>query len=230
MRKTFLLFVMAFCVKIAIGQVEPLKPTEDKALVNTVVTNEHDKPMVNEQVFFTSKKSGQKYSGVTNELGKFSILLPIADTYIVQYTNLTSKVKHNEITIPSEPALYTWDVSISFEPAKIIVLENVEYDFNKATIRPSSFNTLNDLYDAMLIKPNLVIEIGGHTDNVGDDKSNQLLSQRRAEAVKQYLVKKGIKADRIQIKGYGESMPIANNDTDEGRQKNRRTEVKVISE
>ncbi len=230
MRKTFILLFLALFVKVAVGQVEPLQPTEDKALVNTVVTNELDKPIVNEQVFFTSKKTGQKYSGVTNEQGKFSILLPIADTYLVQYANLTSKVTHNEITIPSEPALYTWDVTISFEPAKVIVLENVEYDFNKATIRSTSYNTLNDLYEAMLIKPNLVIEIGGHTDNVGDDKINQQLSQRRADAVKQYLVKKGIKPERIQTKGYGESMPIATNDSDKGRQKNRRTEVKIISE
>ncbi len=82
----------------------------------------------------------------------------------------------------------------------------------------------------MNLKPNLVIEIGGHTDNVGDDKSNELLSQRRAESVKQYLVKKGVKPERVQTKGYGESMPIADNDSEEGRQKNRRTELKVVKD
>jgi outer membrane protein OmpA-like peptidoglycan-associated protein len=84
--------------------------------------------------------------------------------------------------------------------------------------------------EVMTLKPNYVIEIGGHTDNVGKDESNITLSQNRANAIKQYLVKKGINADRIIAKGYGESQPIATNDTDEGRQKNRRTEIKIIKE
>lgn len=230
MKKTLMTILIWLCLATVYSQGNELKPTADSAIVNTSVTNEVKVPMANEQVVFTSKTKGVKYKGVTKADGKFSILLPIADTYLVEYTNLSERIKHNEIVIPAEPALYTWDLTISFEPAKVIVLENLEYDFNKATIRPNSYNTLNDLFEAMILKPNLVIEIGGHTDNVGDDASNQLLSQRRAEAVKQYLVKKGIKAERIQTKGYGESLPIADNVTEEGRQKNRRTEVRIVSE
>jgi len=212
------------------AQEQPSKPTKEQALIKTTVTNKAKKPLVGDQIFYTSKKSNKRFQGITDKEGKFSILLPIGDTYLVEYKNFTDNVKYNEFAIPAEPSLYTMDINISFEPARVIVLKNVEYDFNKSTIRPSSFKSLDDLAEVMTLKPNLVIEIGGHTDNVGDDQSNELLSQRRAESVKQYLVKKGIKPERVQTKGYGESMPVADNDTNEGRQKNRRTEVKIIKE
>jgi OOP family OmpA-OmpF porin len=72
------------------------------------------------------------------------------------------------------------------------------------------------------------IEIAGHTDNVGKDADNLKLSLQRAEAVRNYLIKKGIKADRITAKGYGATQPVADNGTDAGRQKNRRTEVVLL--
>ena len=72
------------------------------------------------------------------------------------------------------------------------------------------------------------IEIGGHTDNVGDDNANLILSKQRADAVRDYLVENGISADLLETKGYGESKPIASNKTEEGRRKNRRVEIKFI--
>ncbi len=230
MKKIALFLSILVSLSILKGQEQPLKPTKEQALVVTTVTNKAKKPLVGDQIFYISKKNNKRYEGVTGNDGRFSILLPIGDTYVVEYKNFTDNVKYKEFAIPAEPALYSMDINISFEPAKVIVLKNVEYDFNKSTIRPSSFKALDDLVEVMTLKPNLVIEIGGHTDNVGDDQSNELLSQRRAESVKQYLVKKGIKAERIQTKGYGESMPVDDNSTDEGRQKNRRTEVKIIKE
>ena len=73
----------------------------------------------------------------------------------------------------------------------------------------------------------LKIEIGGHTDNVGSNSYNQKLSEARAKSAVEYLVRKGISATRLQAKGYGESSPIATNETDPGRTKNRRVEMKV---
>jgi outer membrane protein OmpA-like peptidoglycan-associated protein len=73
------------------------------------------------------------------------------------------------------------------------------------------------------------IEISGHTDNVGTDQANQVLSENRAKAVYQYLIANGIDAGRLSYKGYGETQPIATNDMDEGRGKNRRTEFKIIA-
>ena len=74
------------------------------------------------------------------------------------------------------------------------------------------------------------IEVGGHTDNVGDDDANMQLSQARSEAVVNYLIKKGVNSDNLIPKGFGETKPKASNDTAEGRQKNRRTEVRILKE
>ncbi len=80
----------------------------------------------------------------------------------------------------------------------------------------------------MNLNADLNIEIGGHTDNVGSEKDNLTLSQRRADSVKGYIISQGIKSERITAKGYGESAPKESNDTDAGRSKNRRTEFKVV--
>ncbi|MBL0315975.1 MAG: OmpA family protein [Flavobacteriales bacterium] len=72
------------------------------------------------------------------------------------------------------------------------------------------------------------MEIGGHTDNVGSDEANMTLSNNRAASVVEFLVKHGIEASRLSSKGYGETLPVATNDTDEGRAKNRRTEFKIV--
>ncbi len=90
--------------------------------------------------------------------------------------------------------------------------------------------TLDKLYQSFIKSKTLVVEIAGHTDHSGNDADNIRLSQRRADAIKAYLVKRGISADRIIAKGYGEHDPHASNDTEEGRAKNRRTEIKVLEE
>jgi outer membrane protein OmpA-like peptidoglycan-associated protein len=88
---------------------------------------------------------------------------------------------------------------------------------------------LDKLVAFLTKNPNLKIELGGHTDNVGDKKMNQVLSDNRAKAVYSYLVQKGISKERLTTKGYGDTLPIATNDTEEGRAENRRTEFKVIA-
>jgi outer membrane protein OmpA-like peptidoglycan-associated protein len=109
-----------------------------------------------------------------------------------------------------------------------IVLRNIFFDFDKATLRPESTNELERLLSLMNEFPSLKIEISGHTDNVGNDDYNKSLSNNRAKAVVDYLISKGIKADRMIWKGYGEEQPMAPNDTKENRQLNRRTEFKVL--
>jgi outer membrane protein OmpA-like peptidoglycan-associated protein len=113
-------------------------------------------------------------------------------------------------------------------PGASIVLNNVFFETNKWDLKPESLVELNRLVDLLSANPDKKIEIGGHTDNVGSDESNQTLSQNRAKSVVDYLVKKGIDATRLSSKGYGETTPVATNDTDEGRAKNRRTEFKVV--
>jgi outer membrane protein OmpA-like peptidoglycan-associated protein len=114
------------------------------------------------------------------------------------------------------------------------VMDNVYYEFSKAIVLEESFAALDRVVEYLIENPTLVVEIGGHTDSKGDDKFNQRLSEARAKSVVSYLVKKGIDKNRVRAKGYGETQPVAPNenadgtDNPEGREKNRRTELKVL--
>jgi len=110
-----------------------------------------------------------------------------------------------------------------------VALYGIHYDFDKATIRPDSQPTLDKVIAILQDKPDLKLEIQGHTDNVGDDAYNQKLSDARAASVVSWLTGKGIPADRLSAHGYGMKVPIADNGTDEGRAKNRRVELKKQS-
>jgi len=118
---------------------------------------------------------------------------------------------------------------------KAIVLENVYYDYNKASLKSESYPSLDQLVTMLEQNPTMVIEIGAHTDSKGTEKYNQKLSEARAQSVVAYLIQKGVEKSRLQAKGYGATQPIAPNsnedgsDNPEGRQKNRRTEFKVLS-
>lgn len=110
-----------------------------------------------------------------------------------------------------------------------IVLRNIFFDFAKSSLRETSFPELNRLVDLMKAYPRMKIEIGGHTDNVGSHSYNKQLSEDRAKSVVNYLINNGINRDRLSYKGYAFDEPIDTNETDEGRQRNRRVEFKVIS-
>ena len=109
-----------------------------------------------------------------------------------------------------------------------IVLNNIFFDFNKATLRTESVAELDRLNKLMTDTPSLKIEISGHTDNVGSASYNQKLSESRAKAVVDYLEKKGVDPSRMEFKGYGFEQPVASNKTEKGRQQNRRTEFKIL--
>lgn len=108
------------------------------------------------------------------------------------------------------------------------VLRNIYFDFNQASIKQNSFDELSKLEKMMARNPGMEIEIAGHTDNIGDAAFNKTLSQRRVDAVKSYLSKKGVDPRRITTMGYGEERPLASNDDEkEGRELNRRVEFTV---
>ena len=118
---------------------------------------------------------------------------------------------------------------VAAESAQKIVLKGVNFLPNSADLTPDAKTVLNEAYDALAGQANLKVEVGGHTDSMGDEKLNQSLSQRRAESVKKYLADKGIAADRLTAKGYGEAQPVADNKTKAGRQQNRRVELKILN-
>lgn len=106
------------------------------------------------------------------------------------------------------------------------VTKNLEYDFAQASVRAAYFSNLNKLAK-LVIDENYVISLRGHADSIGQYKPNWVLSEKRAVAVKDYLISKGVKKDRIVAIPYGSTIPIASNKTAEGRQKNRRVEIKL---
>lgn len=105
-----------------------------------------------------------------------------------------------------------------------IILEGITFDVNKTTIKPESENTLRKALKTLTTYTDISVEIAGHTDSDGSEKSNQKLSQGRADSVKDWLVRQGVDANRISTVGYGEDKPVGDNKTKEGKQKNRRIE------
>lgn len=103
------------------------------------------------------------------------------------------------------------------------------FDFDSAVVKPKSYPIIDEIVDQMMSLPRLKLEIQGHTDNVGTEEYNQALSEARAKAVYDELIKRGVKPNRLRWRGFGMSMPIAPNDTEEGRAKNRRTQFVIIA-
>jgi outer membrane protein OmpA-like peptidoglycan-associated protein len=105
----------------------------------------------------------------------------------------------------------------------------INFDFDSAVVKEESFWVLDEIADKLLSLPRVKLEVQGHTDNIGEIDYNQDLSERRAEAVRQALLERGVEANRLRSRGFGESQPIAPNDTEEGRAKNRRTQFVIIA-
>ena len=129
------------------------------------------------------------------------------------------------------------DLSMEKITKKAFVLENIYYDFNASDLSDEARATLDTtIYEILVENPTIVVEIGSHTDSKGRSEYNKALSQQRAESVVKYLIKRGIRRDRLTAKGYGETQPVAPNkfddgsDNPDGRAKNRRTEFRVIGE
>ncbi|MFI4981932.1 MAG: OmpA family protein, partial [Nevskiales bacterium] len=110
-----------------------------------------------------------------------------------------------------------------------VIIRAVDFEFNKAQLTAPAQQTLDGVATALSAQPGLYVEIQGHTDSIGAAAYNQKLSQKRADAVKAYLVSKGVNASELTAKGYGKTKPIASNDTDEGRAQNRRVEFEVTN-
>ncbi len=227
MNKLIALILMFFT---GFAGAQNINPAEDEALVKIKVTTMDGKARPNDEIIFVSSKTGKTFKSISNSDGKSTIILKKADKYEVFYNNLNEKEKVQEFEIPDNKGKYSINLSLKYDPPRTITLKNVFFDSGKAILKKESFVALNELYDALKMKPAMVIEIAGHTDNVGNQAANQLLSEQRAVSVRVYLIRKGIDPKRIQAKGYGDTEPVAYNDNSEGRQQNRRTEVRIISE
>jgi outer membrane protein OmpA-like peptidoglycan-associated protein len=218
-----------------------LKATETEAAVRFFVVDKESGPIPGIVIALTGPDGTKYYTEETDANGFAEVLLPIGKNYDLVYLSLGRRDIAAKVKVANEPNLnlkltmrykrvrYDFgkappDPEAAPEPPRFR-LDGVEFDSNKAKLKPGSFERLDSIVEYMTHKTSARIEISGHTDNVGKKKTNLKLSQRRADAVKKYLVSKGIDASRIDAVGYGDAKPIASNDTKEGRQKNRRIEA-----
>ncbi|AEI48176.1 OmpA family protein [Runella slithyformis] len=226
-------------VKIKIKSDEPSAPSivpapEPVVLVSGKVVDTKTGKPIDARIIYENLADGTEVGTAQTDprTGEYKIVLPkgmkygvravakdfIAEAQNIDLTNVTGYKEVNGTNLKLVP----------IEINEVGVLNNLFFDTGKAEIRPESNPELDRMVLTFNENPGLVLEIGGHTDNVGSDASNIKLSQDRADSVREYFIGKGIEPDRIQSKGYGESKPKASNDTDEGKQINRRVEFKIL--
>ena len=185
-----------------------------------------------EIVIFRSKINSREYQGLSDSVGKFSLRLPAGDKYEIFILGFNDSTSYNVLDIPALKGNQFYKnpfkVDIQFEAPKSFVLDNCTFESGKATLKPEAYAVLDDLVDYLNRKDDERIEIGGHTDNVGKAEANMILSTNRANTVRAYLLTKGIVPERVTAKGYGMTVPVDENVDEEGRQANRRTEVKIL--
>lgn len=201
-----------------------------KGIIADAITN---KPLEAEIVLIDNTLNVEIATFKSNsKSGKYLVTLPSGKNYgiAVKAEGYLFHSENFDIPLAATYQEVVKDVQLkNVQVGQKIVLRNIFFDFDKATLRPESTNELERLTKLLTDVPSLKIEISGHTDNKGAMQYNQVLSESRSKSVVEYLISKGIAKERLEYKGYGLSQPIAPNDTDEGRQLNRRTEFKILS-
>jgi len=166
--------------------------------------------------------------------GAFKIVLPYDKNYSIRATAdkffaISENLQLDSLVKAGYKEIHKDLYLVPIEIGQVVRLNNVFFDFDKFDLRPESFVELDRVVKLLNENPAIEIEMSAHTDSRGADDYNLKLSDNRAKSVMDYIVSKGIAASRITSKGYGETKPVADNKTDEGRARNRRTELKVIS-
>ena len=168
----------------------------------------------------------------TDETGNYLITLPKGKDYAFNVKRKGYLFFSDNFSLSHEQGDTAFNIDIPLQPIETnaaIVLKNIFFDPNKYELKPQSEVELDQVVQLLKDNPTLHIQIGGHTDNSGKVTDNKVLSENRARAVTTYLVTKGIAQTRLSFKGFGDTMPVADNATPEGKAQNRRTELKVIT-
>jgi outer membrane protein OmpA-like peptidoglycan-associated protein len=177
--------------------------------------------------------TGQRSSKVqTDEDGDYLITLPIGKDYAFNVNRKGYLIYSENFPLSSKPSDSVYQVDIPLQPIEVnanVVLKNIFFETGKFDLKKESEAELDNLVELLKENNTMVIQINGYTDNVGKPADNLALSNNRSKSVVAYLVRKGIEPARLLSKGFGETRPVSDNNTDEGRAKNRRTELQVIS-
>jgi outer membrane protein OmpA-like peptidoglycan-associated protein len=202
-------------------------------LFKGTMTSEASGQPIDAKILITDNEAGVLIteSESNPKTGKFLITLPSGKNYgiAVEAEGFLFHSENFDLPEGGDYQIVNKDIKLKkVEVGKKIVLRNIFYEFNKATLTPESKTELANLVQLLTENPTLRVELGAHTDSKGSDTYNQSLSEKRAQSVVDYLAQAGIPSDRLVAKGYGEAQPIADNGTEEGRKENRRTEFKVL--
>jgi outer membrane protein OmpA-like peptidoglycan-associated protein len=212
--------------------------TETEAAMKFFVVDKNKGPLKGIVISMTAPDGKKYYTGETDGAGYAEVLVPNGQKYELVYLSLGRKEVTASVPVNNDK---NQNIKLTLrysrkDPPKTpgrespagFVLKGVNFDTGKATIRPESIPRMDSLLEFMTYKKSARIEISGHTDNVGRAQLNKDLSERRAQAVRDFLVKEGVDKTRIEAVGYGDEQPLATNATDEGRQTNRRIEAREL--
>ena len=221
-------------------------PIQDKSIAKSIIIKEKNltvfkgrvldmitKGVVAANIIITDNSTAKEYVRLSSNSasGKFLVSLPSGKNYGIAVSS-DGYLFHSEnfdILKGRTYNLVIKDIELMYiDIGSKVALRNVFFDIGKSEVKEDSFAELNRLVALMKDLTNLKVELSGHTDNTGSNVLNQRLSQKRAEAVVEYLIQKGISSERLAAKGYGSSDPVDSNDTDHGRQNNRRTEFEIL--
>lgn len=206
------------------------KPT---VVVQGIVSNFKTQAPLEAVVLIEDINSGELISvnKSNSSSGEYLVVLPAGRDYSVSASSKGFFFYSQSFELPKDTSYQEITLNISLEPIEKgtkVVLNNIFFESGRAELKPISYVELNKAADLLKDNATMIIEIGGHTDNLGSDDLNLALSQKRADAVMEYLKLAGIEEARLKAKGYGETQPIADNSTDDGRAKNRRTEFEIV--
>ena len=219
---------------VRIKLLEKEKPDPVVLVSGNVYNKKTNEPLSANLVYETLPEGTMAGDGISDPRdGAFKIVLPYDKNYTIRATadkffaqsenlNLDSLVQAGYLEIHKD--LYL----VPIEIGQVVRLNNVFFDFDKWDLRPESFLELNRVVKLLEENPNIVIEMSAHTDSYGSDDYNIRLSDNRARSVMEYILSKGLTPSRISSKGYGETKPVAPNDTPENRQLNRRVEFTIV--
>ncbi|MFL5787381.1 MAG: OmpA family protein [Flavisolibacter sp.] len=221
---------------VRIKLLEKEKPDPVVLVSGNVYNKKTNQPLSASLIYETLPDGKEAGNGVSNPTdGSFKMVLPYDKNYsiramadkffaISENLNLDSLVKAGYKEIHKD--LYL----VPIEIGQVVRLNNVFFDFDKWDLRSESFVELDRVVKLLNENPTIEIEMSAHTDSKGSDEYNMKLSENRAKSVMDYILSKGIATNRIVSHGYGETKPVATNETDEGRQLNRRVEFKILKD
>jgi len=216
----------------------PQTPAETRpdpvALISGKVVDQRTGKPVEARIIYQTLPDGAEAGEATSDpiTGEYKIVLPYGQKYSMRAVAKNFIAEGDNVDLTQTKAFQEIkgkDLKmVPIEVGQSVRLNNIFFDTGKSELRPESGPELDRVVTTLNENPKLVIEVGGHTDNTGSREINVKLSQDRADSVREYFISKGIEPDRVASKGFADTKPVSTNDTDAGRQQNRRVEFTIV--